>query len=45
MDTIHLADEVSAFKAVTSTEKWVGGVADKESAVLGMSLNKKGHEE
>ncbi len=41
VDTIHLADEVSAFKAVTSTEKWVGGVADKESAVLGMSLNKK----
>ncbi|GAX47138.1 polysaccharide lyase 8 family protein [Pseudolactococcus reticulitermitis] len=44
VDTVPLADEVSAFKTVTSPEKWVGGVAANQEAALGMALNKKGTE-
>jgi hyaluronate lyase len=42
VDTIPLADEVSAFTTVTSKEKWVGGVAFDDQAVIGMALNKTG---
>ena len=42
VDTVPLADEVSAFTTVTSPEKWVGGVASGQEAVVGMALDKKG---
>lgn len=42
VDTVQLEDEVSAFKTVTSPEKWVGGVASSQEATLGMALNKRG---
>lgn len=42
VDTIPLKDEVSSFTTVTSKEKWVGGVANKQQAVIGMALNKAG---
>ena len=40
VDTVQLADETSAFTAVTSKEKWVGGVAHDGAAAVGMALNK-----
>lgn len=42
VDTVQLADETSAFTAVTSKEKWVGGVAHDGAAAVGMALNKAG---
>lgn len=42
VDTVPLQDEISAFTTVTSKEKWVGGVAINDRAVVGMSLNKSG---
>lgn len=42
VDTVSLQDEISAFTTVTSKEKWVGGVALDDQAVIGMALNKAG---
>lgn len=42
VDTVPLKDEASAFTTVTSKEKWVGGVAWDDQAVIGMALNKAG---
>ncbi|MCA5014476.1 MULTISPECIES: polysaccharide lyase 8 family protein [unclassified Enterococcus] len=42
VDTVALADEVSAFTTVTSKEKWVGGVDFEGLATVGMALNKTG---
>lgn len=42
VDTVPLADEVSAFTTVTSKENWVGGVHFEDQATVGMSLNKSG---
>ncbi|WP_321388036.1 polysaccharide lyase 8 family protein [uncultured Enterococcus sp.] len=42
VDTVSLQDEISAFTTVTSKEKWVGGAAINDKAVIGMSLNKSG---
>ena len=42
VDTISLADEVSAFTTITSKEQWVGGVTSDNQAVVGMALNKDG---
>lgn len=42
VDTIPLKDEISSFTTVTSKEKWVGGVAFNNQAVVGMALNKTG---
>ncbi|MBO1299700.1 MULTISPECIES: polysaccharide lyase 8 family protein [unclassified Enterococcus] len=42
VDTVPLADEVSAFTTVTSNETWVGGAAAENQGVVGMALNKAG---
>ncbi|WP_256924835.1 polysaccharide lyase 8 family protein [Candidatus Enterococcus mansonii] len=42
VDTVPLKDEVSAFTTVTSKEKWVGGAALDNQAIVGMALNKAG---
>lgn len=42
IDTVPLADEVSAFTTVTSNETWVGGAAAEDQGVVGMALNKAG---
>ncbi len=42
VDTVKLADEVSSFTTVRSSEKQVGGATDGKNAAIGMALNKAG---